>query len=95
MALGVSIREEHRLRVSGNMVLRGMFAPKGEEVTGSWTELYNEELHNLYSSPNIARNIKSRGLSWAGHVVCSVQRRNVYKALADKKKKKITREIQA
>jgi hypothetical protein len=60
-------REEHRLRVFENRVLRRIFGPKRDEVTGGWRELHNE-LHGLYSSPSIIRVIKSRRMSWAGHV---------------------------
>jgi hypothetical protein len=59
--------EEHRLRVFENRVLRRIFGPKREE-DGSWRKLHNDELHNLYSSPNIVRVIKSRRMRWAGHV---------------------------
>jgi hypothetical protein len=61
-------RDEHRLRVFENMVLRGIFGPKRDEMTGDWRKLRNEELHNLYSSPNIIRMIKSRRMRFAGHV---------------------------
>jgi hypothetical protein len=61
------LREEHGLRVFENRVLRRMSGPKREE-DGSWRKLYNDELHNLYFSPNIVRVIKSRRLRWAGHV---------------------------
>jgi hypothetical protein len=60
------LREEHRLRVFENRVLR-IFGPKREE-DGSWRKLRNDELHSLYSSPNIVRMIKSRRMRWAGHV---------------------------
>jgi hypothetical protein len=53
-----------------NRVLRRIFGPKRNEVTGGWGKLHNEELHNLYSSPNIIRMIKSRRMRWAGHVRC-------------------------
>jgi hypothetical protein len=56
------------LRVFDNKVLRRIFEPKCEEVLGGWTRLHNEELHNLYTSPNIIRVIKSRRMRWAGHV---------------------------
>jgi hypothetical protein len=59
--------EEHRLRVFENRMLRKIFGPKREE-DGSWRKLHSDELHNLYSSPNIVRVIKSRMMRWAGHV---------------------------
>jgi hypothetical protein len=61
------LREEHRLRVFGNRVLRRIFGPKREE-DGAWRKLHNYELHSQYSSPNIVRLIKSRRMRWAGHV---------------------------
>jgi hypothetical protein len=61
------LRGEHRLRRFENSVLRKVFGPKREE-DGSWRKLYNDELHSLYSSPNIVRVIKSRRMMWAGHV---------------------------
>jgi len=60
--------EERKLRVFENMVLRRIFVPRRDEVTGEWRTLYNEELNDLYSSPNIVRVIKSRRMRWAGHV---------------------------
>jgi hypothetical protein len=62
------LREEHRLRVFENRVLRKIFGPKRDEVTGGWRKLRNEELHNLYSSPSIITMIKSRMDRWAEHV---------------------------
>jgi hypothetical protein len=62
-----TLREEHRLRVFENRVLRKIFGPKREE-DGSWRKLHNDELHCLYSSPNIVRVIKSRRIRWVGHV---------------------------
>jgi hypothetical protein len=56
----LTLREEHRLRVFENRVLRRIFGPKRDEVTGEWRKLHNEELHNLYSLPDIIRQVKSR-----------------------------------
>ena len=61
-------REKHRLRVFENRVLRGLFGPKKVEATGKWRKLYNEELNDLYCSPNIVQVIKSRRMKWAEHV---------------------------
>jgi hypothetical protein len=63
----LALTEEHRLRMFENSVLRRIFGPKRDEVTGEWRKLHSGELHNLYSSPGIIRQIKSRGLRWAGH----------------------------
>jgi hypothetical protein len=60
------LRKEHRLRVFENRVLGRVFGPKRDEVTGDWRKLHNEELHNLYSSPNIIRMIKARRVRWQG-----------------------------
>jgi hypothetical protein len=73
------VREEHKLRVFGNRVLRRIFGPKRDGVTGGRRKLHNEELHNLYSSPNIIRIIKSRTMRWAGHVARMRENRNVYR----------------
>jgi hypothetical protein len=78
----LTLREEHRLRVFENRVLRRIFGPKGDEVTGQWTKLNRGELHNLYSSPSIIRQIKSRRMKWMGHVECMGEKRNVYRVLA-------------
>jgi hypothetical protein len=68
------------------MVLRRIFGPKSEEVTGDWRKLHSEELHNLYSSPNIIKQIKSRHMRWTGHVACMGEERKVYKVLVGKSK---------
>jgi len=65
----LTLREERKLRVFESMVLRRIFGPRRDEVTGEWRRLHNEEFNDLYSSPNIVRVIKSRKMSWAGHVV--------------------------
>jgi hypothetical protein len=77
----LTLREEHRLRVFENRVLRRIFGPKRDEVTGEWRKLHSEELHILFSSPNITRQIKSRRMRWAGHVARMGEERNVYKVL--------------
>jgi hypothetical protein len=64
----LTLRAEQRLRVFENRVLRRVFGPKRDEVTGEWRKLHNEELHDLYSSPCIIKIIKSRRMGWAGHV---------------------------
>ena len=64
----LTLREECRLRVFENRVLRRVFGPKWDEVTGEWRKLHNEELRDLYSLPNIVRVVRSRRMRWAGHV---------------------------
>jgi hypothetical protein len=77
----LTVREEHKLRVFENRVLRRIFRPKKDGVTGGWRKLHNEELHNLYSSPSIIRIIKSRRMTWAGHVARMVEKTNMYTSL--------------
>ena len=67
-----------------NMVLRRVFGAERDEVTGEWRELHNEELNNLYSSPNIARVIKSRRMRWVGHVARMGETGGVYRVLVGK-----------
>jgi hypothetical protein len=69
------LREERRLSVFENRVLRRIFGPKRDEVSKEWRKLHNEELNDMYSSPNIVRVIKSRRVRWAGNVACMVGRR--------------------
>jgi hypothetical protein len=75
----LTVREEHKLSVFENRVLRRIFGPKRDGVTGGWRKLYNEELHNLYSLPSIIRIIKSRRMRWAGHVARMGEKRNMYR----------------
>jgi hypothetical protein len=79
---------EHRLRVFGNRVPRRIFGPKKDEVMGDWRKLHSGHLHNLYSSPDIIRQIKSRRMRWTGHVACMGEGRNVYRVLVGKPKGK-------
>jgi hypothetical protein len=72
--------EEHRLRVFENRVMRKIFGPKRKEH-GSWRKLHNDELHSLYSSPNIVRVFKSRRVRWAGRVARMREWRGVYRVL--------------
>jgi hypothetical protein len=78
------LTEEHRLRVSEDRLLRRIFGPKRDEVTGEGRKLHSVELHNLYSSPDIIRQIKSRRMRWAGHVARMGEGRNVYRVLVGK-----------
>jgi hypothetical protein len=64
-----------------NRVLRKIFGPKKDDITGKWRRLHNEELYNVYSSPNIIQVIKSRRMRWAGHVACMGDRRDVHRIL--------------
>jgi len=75
------LRDERKLRVFENMVLRKIFGPRRDEVTGEWRRLHNEELNDLYSSPNIVRVIKSRRMLLAGHVAHMGEERGVYRVL--------------
>jgi hypothetical protein len=76
-----TLRDEHRLRVFENRVLRRIFGPKRDEVTGEWRRLHHEELNDLYSSPNIIRVIKSRRMRWMGHVARMGEGRVAYRIL--------------
>jgi len=84
----ITLRDERTLRVFENRVLRRIFGPKRDEVTGQWRKLHNEELSDLYSSPNIVRVIKSRRMRWAGNVARMGERRGVYRVLVGKREGK-------
>jgi hypothetical protein len=84
----LTLREEHRLRVFENRVLRRIFGSKRGEVTGEWRKLHSGELHNLHSSPDIIRQIKSRNMRWAGHVARMGEGRKVYRVLVGKPEEK-------
>jgi hypothetical protein len=84
----LTLREEHRLRVFENRALRKLYGPKRDGVKGELRNLHNGELHNLYSSPDIIRQIKSRRMRWVGHVARVGEGRNVYKVLVGKPEEK-------
>jgi hypothetical protein len=77
----LTLREEHKLRVLVNRVLRRIFGPNRDGVTGGWRKLHKEELHNLYSSPSIIGITKSRRMRWVGHVARMEEKRNVHRLL--------------
>jgi hypothetical protein len=81
----LTLREEHRLGVFENRVLRRIFGPKRDEVTGVWRKLHNEELYYLYSSPSIIRLIKARRMKWEGTVARMGEKRNTYRLLVGKR----------
>jgi hypothetical protein len=93
-AWSLTVREEHKLRMFENRLLRRIFGPKRDRVTGGWRKLHNEELHNLHSSPRIIRIIKSRRMRWAGHVARMGKKRNVYKLFVRKRGKETTRKTE-
>ena len=80
----LTLREERRLRVCENRVLRRIFGSKRDEVIGEWRKLHNKELNDLYSSPNIIRAIKSRRMGWAGQVARMGDRSGVHRVLVGK-----------
>jgi hypothetical protein len=71
----LTLREDHKLRVFENRVLKRIFGPKRDEMIGGWRKLHYEELHNLHDSPSIIGMIKSRRMRWAGHVARIGRRR--------------------
>jgi len=80
----LTVREERRLRVSEKRLLRRVFGPKRDEVTGEWRKLHNEELNDVYSLPNILWVLKSRRMRWAGHVALIGEDSGVYRVLVGK-----------
>jgi hypothetical protein len=82
------LRDEHMLRMFENKVLRRIFGPKRDEVTGVWRKLHNKELHDLYSSPSIITIIMSRRMRWAGHVARMGEARIAYRSLVGKPERK-------
>jgi hypothetical protein len=84
----LTLREEHRLRVFENRVLRKISGLKKDEVTGGWRILHNEELRDLYSSPSIIRIIKSRRMRWEGHVARMGKKRNAYRLLLESQRER-------
>jgi hypothetical protein len=86
----ITLREEHRSRVFENQVLRRIFGPKRDEVTGEWRKLHNEDLNDPYCSPNIVRVIKSRRMRWTWHVARMRERRGVFRVLVGKPEGKRT-----
>jgi len=80
----LALRAERKLRVFENMVLRTIFGPRRDEVTGEWRRLHNEELNDLYSSPNTVRVIKSRRMRWAVHVARMGEERGLYRVFVGK-----------
>jgi hypothetical protein len=84
----LTLREEERLRVFKNRVLRRIFGPKRDEVTGQWRRLHNEELTDVYSSANIVRVIKSRRMRWVGHVARVGEERGAYKSLVGRREER-------
>jgi hypothetical protein len=80
----LTLREKRRLRVFENRVLRRVFGPRRDEVIREWRKLHNEELNDLYCSPNILRLMKSRRMRWAGHVALMVERRGLFRAFVGK-----------
>jgi hypothetical protein len=82
--LSLILREERRLRVFKNRVLKIVFRPKRDEVTGEWRKLHNEELNDLFSLPNIVRVVKSRRMSWPQHMEHMGEERGVHRVLVGK-----------
>jgi len=86
----LTLRDERRMQVFENRVLRRVFGPKRDEVTGEWSKLHNEELRDLYSLPNIVRVVKSRRMRWVGHLARMGEERGVHRVLVGKPEGKRT-----
>jgi hypothetical protein len=84
----LTLREKHKLRMFENRVLRKIFGPKRDEVTGEWRKLHNKKLLDLYSSPSIIRIIKSRRMRWTGHVARMGEKRNAYRLLLESQRER-------
>jgi hypothetical protein len=93
-AWSLTLRDEQRLRLRENRVLRRIFGPKRDEVTGEWRKLHNEELRDLYPSTSIIRIIKLSRMRWAGHVAQMGKKRNAYRLLLGKREGKKPQEDQ-
>jgi hypothetical protein len=91
----VTLGEEHRLKVFENRVLRRIFGPKRDEVTGEWRKLHNGQLHNLYLPPDIIRRIKSRRMRWAGHVAHMGEEKSVKRFGGKPRRKETTWKTEA
>jgi hypothetical protein len=81
----LTLREDHRLDVFENRVLRRIFGPKRDDIVGGWRTMHNDEFHNLCSSPNIIRMIRSRRMRWTGHVARMGDKGNAYRILVGKR----------
>ena len=79
-----TVADEQKLRVFENKILRKIYGPKRDEMTGEWRRLHNEELHGLYDSPDVVKIMKSRRLRWAGHVARMGEKRRLYSTLVGK-----------
>jgi hypothetical protein len=86
--MGVTLREEHRLRVFENRLLRRIFGTKRDEVMGGWRKLHNEELYKLYPLPSVTEFIKSRMMRWPGHITRMGTKRHVYRILVEIQKER-------
>jgi hypothetical protein len=80
----LTLKEEHKLKVFENRVLRRILRPMRDEVTGEWSKLHNKELHDLYSSQSTIRIIQLRTVRWTGHVAQMGEKRNAYRLLVGK-----------